>query len=87
VQKNFRPRAVKRGAGTDLARSTGHSGSAKSEKRGMVNYLSAMPPDNLVGVNAAHSESLVTMQFQQFLHFGTFRDGWSPQVAFIEEEQ
>jgi hypothetical protein len=53
----------------------------------MVNYLSAMPPDILVGVNAAHSESLVTMQFQQFLHFGTFRDGWSPQVAFIEEEQ
>jgi len=53
----------------------------------MVNYLSVMPPNNLVGVNAAHSESLVTMQFQQFLHFGTFRDGLAPQVAFIEEEK
>ena len=39
VQKNSRPQALKRGAGTDLARSTRKSDAAESEKRGSVNYV------------------------------------------------
>ena len=39
VQKNPRPQAMKRGAGTDLARSTRKSVAAESEKRGSVNYV------------------------------------------------
>jgi hypothetical protein len=53
----------------------------------VVNYLSVMPPDTPIGVNAAHTQSPVTMQFQQILYFGTIRDGWDPQVALLEEEQ
>lgn len=44
VQKNSRPQALKRGAGTDFAHAHHQSGAAESEKRGDVKHVIGKHP-------------------------------------------